>query len=195
MVKLKTLSFLITTILLVQTLHSQNFNLSNNSSITLSGTSSLHDWDVEVESFSGNILFNDFENMDISDIKINVISESLKSGKKGMDKNTYKALKTKDHKNILFQFSKVESISKIDDSSYRINGQGQLSITGVTKDVNIDFLLSKNDLENGEGTCSITGSCTINMTDFGIEPPKALLGTIKTGEVIKVKFNTSFFKE
>lgn len=195
MVKLKTLSFLITTILLVQTLHSQNFNLSNNSSITISGTSSLHDWDVEVESFSGNILFNDFENMDISDIKINVISESLKSGKKGMDKNTYKALKTKDHKNILFQFSKVESISKIDDSSYRINGQGQLSITGVTKDVNIDFLLSKNDLENGEGTCSITGSCTINMTDFGIEPPKALLGTIKTGEVIKVKFNTSFFKE
>lgn len=195
MVKFKTLSFLITTILLVQTLHSQNFNLSNNSSITISGTSSLHDWDVEVESFSGNILFNDFENMDISDIKINVISESLKSGKKGMDKNTYKALKTDDHKNILFQFSKIESITKIDDSSYRINGQGQLSITGVTRDVNIDFLLTKNDLENGEGTCSITGSCTINMTDFGIEPPKALLGTIKTGEVIKVKFNTSFFKE
>ena len=195
MVKFKTLSFLITTILLVQTLHSQNFNLSNNSSITISGTSSLHDWDVEVESFSGNILFNDFENMDISDIKINVISESLKSGKKGMDKNTYKALKTDDHKNILFQFSKIESLTKIDDSSYRINGQGQLSITGVTRDVNIDFLLTKNDLENGEGTCSITGSCTINMTDFGIEPPKALLGTIKTGEVIKVKFNTSFFKE
>jgi hypothetical protein len=30
------------------------------------------------------------------------------------------------------------------------------------------------------------------MTDFGIDPPKALLGTIKTGDEIEVKFKSIF---
>jgi len=28
------------------------------------------------------------------------------------------------------------------------------------------------------------------MTEFGIEPPKAMMGTIKSGDDIVVKFNT-----
>ena len=34
----------------------------------------------------------------------------------------------------------------------------------------------------------------MKMTDYGIEPPKALLGTIKTGDDIKIIFKTVFQK-
>ena len=179
--------FIVFVFLLPLFLGAQNFSLSNNSSIIVSGTSSLHDWDVQAESFTGEIVFEDLQNTVIKGITINVIAESLKSGKKGMDKNTYKALKTNVHKNITYQLLGVESIENIEGSTYKVKCKGNLTLAGVTKPIFIDFLLVVDD-----GMCTVTGSCSMKMTSFGVEPPKALLGTIKTGDEVTIKFNTSF---
>ena len=168
----------------------QNFSLSNNSSIIVSGTSSLHDWDVKAENFNGEIIFEDLNSGVIKDISISVIAESLKSGKKGMDKNTYKALKTNSHQSITYNLVDVITIEKIDDASYKVKCEGDLTIAGTTNTAIIDFLLIK---ENNK--CSVTGSCSVKMTSFGVEPPKALLGTIKTGDEVTIKFNTSFVQD
>ncbi len=168
----------------------QNFSLSNNSSIIVSGTSSLHDWDVQAESFTGAIIFDDVNKGMIKDINISVIAESLKSGKRGMDKNTYKALKTDTHKSIRYHLVDVVSIEKIDATTFKVQCNGELTIAGTTKTALIDFLLTTKD-----NTCSVTGSCSVKMTSFGVEPPKALLGTIKTGDEVTIKFNTSFVQD
>ena len=36
---------------------------------------------------------------------------------------------------------------------------------------------------------SIVGEKSIKMTSYGVEPPTALLGTIKTGDDLTIKFN------
>lgn len=36
------------------------------------------------------------------------------------------------------------------------------------------------------------GEIKINMTEFNVDPPTALLGTIKTGEEITIKFQVFF---
>ena len=36
----------------------------------------------------------------------------------------------------------------------------------------------------------LEGKKALKMTDYNIEPPKALLGTITTGDDIEVHFNT-----
>ncbi|WP_053971684.1 YceI family protein [Mangrovimonas sp. ST2L15] len=166
----------------------QSFKIQKTgSSIIISGTSSLHDWDIEAEDYSGTIEFSDLAAGQISNLNMSVVSESLKSGKSGMDSNTYKALNTKKYKNVTFKFSKVNKLEKVDDSTFKLNVSGTLTIVGASKNVNFEMLLTK--LPSG---VNLTGSESIKMTDFGIDPPKALMGTIKTGDKVTIKFNTTF---
>ena len=90
----------------------QEFNLSNGeSSLTVLGTSSLHDWHVEAEKQSGKIVFSNVQDCQIDKINVEIEAESLKSGKSSMDKNTYKALNTDKFKTISYQLVEVKSVS------------------------------------------------------------------------------------
>jgi hypothetical protein len=40
-----------------------------------------------------------------------------------------------------------------------------------------------------EGKVTAEGEQTLLMTDFGIKPPSFMLGTLKVGNEVKVKFN------
>lgn len=168
--------------------YSQSYSLSKtNSTITVSGTSSLHDWDVVSNSFNGKIQIKDITTGQLESLEVYIDSESLKSGKNAMDKKTYKALKTDKFKSIKFKMLEVKSNKKIDDSTYEMRLVGEMTICGETKMKTIDFLLSKTG-----NALNATGSCAMKMTDFNIEPPTALLGAITTGDDITIKFNTNF---
>ena len=171
-----------------QKLLAQHFKLDNETSnITIYGTSSLHDWDETVREQSGNIAFKDFEQATISNLNISVVSESLKSYKSGMDKNTYKALRTDEYKTIDFRMLELIKIKELSAGTYQVDVKGELTITGSTKIIELPFKLwlSSNKI-------TIEGQKKLKMTDYGIEPPKALLGTIKTGNEITVKFKSIF---
>jgi polyisoprenoid-binding protein YceI len=173
-----------------QTASAQTYTLDNGTSfLQVNGTSSLHDWHLDAEEQSGLIEFSDLLTAQISRLKFSVQSESLKSGKSSMDKNTFKALKTDKHKTIDFDFKDVKSIEKLSENNYEVALNGNLTVSGVTKQVTIGFkLVIENNL------IKLNGEKTILMTDFGIEPPKALLGTIKTGDEITIAFKPVFKK-
>lgn len=183
--KLLSLLILLFTISLSQ---AQQFNLSNNeSTLTVLGTSSLHDWHITTETQSGKIVFIDVNTCKIEKCDISVVAESLKSGKNSMDKNTYKALKTDDYKTINFQLTSIKNVTKKEDGTYSIQSIGYLTITGVKKQITLNFTVDTN-----EGEISLTGEKKIKMTDFNIDPPKALFGTITTGNDLTIKFSTTF---
>jgi polyisoprenoid-binding protein YceI len=167
---------------------SQTYNLDNKTSfLQVNGTSSLHDWHLDAEEQSGLIEFSDLASADISRLKFSVESESLKSGKSSMDKNTFKALNTDKYKTIDFDFKDVKSIEKLNENTYTVALNGNLTVSGVTKQVTIGFkLVIDNNL------IKLNGEKSILMTDFGIDPPKALLGTIKTGNEITIAFKPVF---
>ncbi|MBU2951788.1 YceI family protein [Tamlana agarivorans] len=161
--------------------------INNASSLKVLGTSNIHDWEVNAESQSGKIKFSDIENGKIEDLTITIKVEGLKSGKSGMDKNTYKALKSKNSKDILFQLTKVESLDAKGNGVFDIKSKGDLTIAGTKKSIALNFKLSIMD-----STATLIGEKQIKMTDFKVDPPTALLGTITTGEDVTIKFKTKF---
>lgn len=173
-------------------LQAQTYSLNQKPSYLLvDGTSNIHDWSLEAESYSGNLKaeFDEGTLEELGQLDFTVIAESLKSGKSGMDKNTYKALKTDDYKKISFKLKDVKSIEKAGTDSYKLSTTGTLELAGVKKDINLNFTLNTKGNE-----IILKGSHKLNMTDYNIEPPTAMFGTISTGESVTIKFETHFIK-
>lgn len=159
------------------------------SKLVVDGTSNVHDWTIEAKAMSGKVSAT-LEAGDLKALKsldFSVEVEQLKSGKSGMDKNTFKALKSTTNKNISFKLVKVIKITTVSDNNYTIETQGDLTIAGATKRVNQTFtvkLIGKKMI--------FSGKQKIDMTLYGVEPPKALMGTIKTGKDVVVDFKVTY---
>lgn len=153
-------------------------------SIQVEGTSNVHDWDLKAEKFTIQAEIDKNENQpEIKAFFLDLTAESLKSGKSGMDRNTYKALMTDKHKNITFRYSKTTNTKVLSGSKYEVTAQGALKIAGVTKTITITP-----QIEQKGNTYVLTGEHTLKMSDFGITPPTALLGSVKAGDEVTIKF-------
>lgn len=159
------------------------------SKLVVDGTSNLHDWTIDAKSMGGKATFS-IESGDLQEIKnldFVVEAEKLVSGKSGMDKNTFKALKTSVNKKIIFKLIKVNKIIAQTKNVYLVETQGDLTVAGATKRINQSFtirLLGKKII--------FYGKQKIDMTLYGVEPPTALMGTITTGKDVVVDFKVTY---
>lgn len=168
------------------TIQSQEFILNNQeSSLTVLGTSNVHDWDLNAESQTGKIAFKNLDEGQIESCYLEVKAEGLKSGKSSMDKNTFKALKTDGYKTIVFRLVEAKEVVSKGNGVFSVKTSGDLTIAGVKKRISLDFNVNTNG-----GKINLTGEKKIKMTDFNVEPPKALFGTITTGDEVTIKFST-----
>ncbi len=182
------LSWVVLFLLTSNFIQAQEFNLVNNeSSLKVYGTSNLHDWDINAEEQSGIITFKNLKTATIEKCNLKVVVESLKSGKNGMDKNTFKALNSDSYSTITYHLNAIKNSTDNGDGTFQVKSLGDLTISGVKKEISLDFLVTVS-----QGKIMLTGEKTINMTNYNIEPPKALLGTITTGEEVTIKFSSTF---
>lgn len=172
--------------------NAQSYKLNNKaSSLIIEGTSNIHDWTLEAENSSGVLTaeFDEGKLEEIENLEFTVIANSLMSGKSGMDKNTYKALNTDKYREITFKLKNVQSIDKKSNDTYKVKATGSLEISGTKKDVNLNF-----DLKSNNNQIILTGEHKLTMTDYGVDAPTAMFGTITTGEDVVVKFKSHFNK-
>jgi len=155
--------------------------------IVIEGTSNVHDWDIKSDKGVCTSVFDLTKSgllNGISELSFTIPAESLKSDHRGMDKNTYKALNTSKYASIQFTAGSIE-VKPSGKSSYALITKGKLTIAGVSKDV----VLTATGLVNADNTVSYSGSYKLKMTDYKVDPPKAVLGTIKTGDNVVVKYD------
>lgn len=179
------LFFLPILLLLVLPLTAQVAAQVKDCKITVSGTSTLHDWTSEVTRVQATAKLSlvDGELKNISQLAVTIPVRNIKSSKgKTMDNNMYKALKSDEHANMRYTLTEVKSISRKGDN-YTITTRGKLEIAGKsnTVDLTVKGVAVGNEIR-------FSGSHKMKMTDYGVTPPQLMLGTLKTGDDITVNF-------
>lgn len=177
-------------LLTIQLSTAQELKLINNAStLTVSGTSSLHDWTIDAKTQKGTLTFSNFEEGKLEKCHLNVDVKGLESGKGAMNKNTYKALKYDDHKSIVFNLVEVTETVAKGNNSFAVKTKGDLIIAGVKNRITLNFTMTVVGNE-----VILEGEKKLKMTDFKVDPPKALLGTITTGDDITIAFKNKYKK-
>jgi polyisoprenoid-binding protein YceI len=161
--------------------------------IKLSGTSNIHDWQMKAVKGTSEASFTvDAKGKvtSVSKLSFTLPAKNLKSEHTAMDKNTYKALNTANHPNISFVGTSA-TITSTGGDNYQLSCQGKMSIAGVTKQTE---LLATGKYNPTNKSFTVTGVKKMKMTDYNVQPPKALMGTIKTGDDISISYNVTFSK-
>jgi polyisoprenoid-binding protein YceI len=166
---------------------------SSNLDLSISGTSSLHDWQMKSNQGKCEVVFDLGENdkiTGVSGLNFTLDATTIKSEYTMMDNNTYKALKTKTNKNISFVLTSG-TVTQSDPSSYLVKVIGNLTIAGKTQKIDLAATAKYNGADK---SFTINGSKKLKMTDYGVDPPTAMLGTIKTGNDITISFSSKIIK-
>jgi polyisoprenoid-binding protein YceI len=152
------------------------------SSMKIAGTSTLHDWESKVENFTAVVRM---QGEVIQSAGFKAVVSSIKSGTSAMDANTYKAMKEPQHPNIEF------TAGTLTYSGSSLPIKGSLTIAGVTRKVEFKGVIEK----WSEESITIKASYPLKMSDYGIDPPKAMMGTIRTGDEVTISFNITLYKK
>ncbi|MBN8678838.1 MAG: YceI family protein [Chitinophagales bacterium] len=165
-----------------------NYHVTNYS-LVINGTSNLHAWQSkanEVRAY-GTLQADATSLKTIQSLSVEIPVKSIKSAKGSiMDNKTYDALKANNFPNISYKLEKVVSLNS-KNGGIELNASGSLTIAGVTKKID----LYVQGWLTADGTITFKGSKKFKMSDFGISPPTALMGTLTTGDEVEIVFQVS----
>ena len=162
----------------------KSYTLDNKTTFSVLGTSTLHDWEMKSSAGTGTANFTIVNSKltEIESLSITLPAESIKSEKKSMDKVAYETLKTDKQKNIKYI---LKSAEKVNETTWELTGTYMIAGVGKTLKTTVKTVITKDGL-------NMQGSNKITFADFGMKSPTALLGTIKTGQDLTLKFNLNF---
>jgi polyisoprenoid-binding protein YceI len=179
-----TILFLMTTVLvtMVSPVTAQTLK-AKTSKMTVSGSSTIHEWESEITKadFNGDVKVEN-QQLKIRSFEARIPVTSIKSTKgKTMDTKTYEAFKSEKFPTIIFSITNTKI-----NANGTLDAKGYLTMAGVTQPVELQQVNYK-ILPGGD--VQITLSKKINMTQWKMEPPTAMMGTIKVGEEVTVNFD------
>ena len=155
---------------------------SKTSSMTIFGTTNVHNFKSNVELIKGELIINSSKKVQSLNVEIPV--RSIKSGEKGMDNKTYEAFNDKKFPTISFQLVDASSL-QISGDEINVMVTGNLTMAGTSK--KISFKTTGKKLK--PGVYEFKGSIPLKMTDFKMKPPTAMLGVMKVGDAITLKYS------
>jgi polyisoprenoid-binding protein YceI len=164
--------------------------VSPESKLWIEGTSNIHNWSCKATTLDAAIDIDAVAALAsaapsaLKKVAVKVPVKSLKCGKAGMDDNVYKALKATDDSQISYILATFDAVAGETKDSFSLRTVGTLMIAGVENTVTMDVAAERLP----DGSVKATGTLPVKMTSYGIKPPSAMFGAIKTGDEVKVKF-------
>jgi len=170
-------------------------NIQGVPQITIDGDSNVRSWDADVKSVSADLVLTNIENVTLDNITaesfksmtITMPVESIDSGSRSLTRNIKNYLKEDDHPNITFTLNRVTDI-QIENNSAIITAEGIINAAGKDHTVTMNV----NATMNPDGSINFRGEQELLMTSFDIDPPTAVMGTIRARDEFKVIYNVNF---
>lgn len=177
----------------------ESYSISEDTEVNIEGSSTLHAWKAIVGKVEGNLMpHSKFAKMKIKEgAEVGVVSLKFEvatiDGGRGdtMNDKIKNALKNDTSPFIEFvakEPAKIVSIAGDSENKFNVISKGDLSMAGVTKPIEINLIGEFVD----KNTIKFTGAQEMKMSDFDIEKPSAMFGTIVAGGDIKINFNLVF---
>jgi YceI-like domain len=165
-----------------------------NSTIKISGTSTLHDWTMEGATINGGIEIapeiasapndsNSWKSAKPLEVSVSIPVSTIKSDRDRMTNIMRDAMKAAKYPEIRYQLIEANPLEGRPDN-FTIKTRGKLTISGVTRDIDMNVVA----MRGADNRYTLSGEAPIRMTDFGITPPVTMLGALKTGDQVKVSF-------
>lgn len=169
------------------------------SRLWIEGSSNVNEFECEAEEYEGEAsLPNETENESASNpmaqateqlfLKLDIRVDSIECGKRKMNSDLQKALKAEQYPQISFLFQEAKILDEPNFSQeevFQLQVKGLLTVAGVTKE--ITFMTEAYYINSGR--VRARGGTKINMTDYGVAPPTALMGLIRANEELTVNFD------
>ena len=171
-------------------------SLGSGSELWLEGTSTMHDYECRTSKLELKFL-RDAAQADPKDVAaldawlragglkgldLMVPVGTMVSGKDGLDKNMYKTMRTTEFPNIRFLMSSAQFGTARGDT-LPVTANGTLTIIDQQRTVAV-----KGQIIRAATGVWLEGTHPMKMSDFGIKPPKMMMGTIKVHDPIVVRY-------
>ncbi|HMV08503.1 MAG TPA: YceI family protein [Cyclobacteriaceae bacterium] len=167
-------------------LYAQEYIVKTSKS-TIQGTSTLHDWESEISQLTCKTRLvvenNVLKKIQSAEVTIPVAGIKSAHGKT-MDNKTYDAFLYEKNPNITFLLIAAH-VTQLEPGKASFEASGYLEMAGTSKSVKLSGMA--NMLPNGD--IQFTMSKKINMTEFKMTQPTAVMGTITVGAEVTVNFD------
>ena len=174
------------------------YQLSEIHQFKIDGDSNVRSWDADVTEAEASLVLTGVDNLSLEaldeesfkSLTITIPVEGIESDSRRLTRNLQGYLKEDDFPTITFDLLQVNSITRAD-------GKAQISADGLINAAGVENALSMNvEAElNDDGSITFSGVQDLLMTDFDIDPPTAIMGTVRSDDEIQIIYQVKFTNE
>jgi hypothetical protein len=188
---------IVTLLLFAGTVNAQDMTLTvqGTPQMKIDGDSNLRSWDADVTEVAATLTLQNVEEMTLESLtpesfkslEMTVPVEGIESDSRGLTKNIHKYLKGDDYPQITFALNTITDIV-LENGTAVITAEGVINAAGKDNPVTMTVTASMNP----DGSINFSGEQELLMTSFDIDPPTAILGTVRANDEFTVIYDVNF---
>ena len=172
---------------------SVRLRVARGGSLTVDGDSTLHAFHLQAPVPAASVVIEGagesrgleaLTRGHVKEVALRVAVSELRSGESGLDDNLRKALRADRHPFVSFTLERCECSGAPAAGSLAARLRGRLSIAGKERAIDIAATVTTTS-----GGLRVTGSKELLMSDFGVDPPRFMLGVMKVRDRVIVRFD------
>lgn len=123
-------------------------------------------------------------------LRLGIPVAALACGNRLMERDLRNALRAAEHPAVVYEYERVTDLAPLGGSAagtrrFGIGVEGDLALAGSERKVRTRVVGER----LAPGLYRVTGELDLRMTDFGVQPPTALMGMIEAHDPLRVRFD------
>lgn len=169
------------------------FQFQEDSEMTVHGSSNVRDWTMDVQTIRGEVTVQPANGDGVPTVErlqVEFPVEDIVSDNGTMTSKAHDALQSNAYPVIYFSSNEVE-VSTDGEDAFQVVAHGELIIAGERRMID----LQAEGMRQEDGTYRFQGEHDLQLSDFDVKRPTALLGTLRVSDEITLAFDVTVASE